>query len=262
MLQAEISGKFSSTSEDLLTSSVIGSLQFLSSPAFLIAVLQKAINIEGLHPELNEEFQDAQFYFWPRLPQSEPDVIVLLKTTTESMYVICIEAKYFSKKSSEEDMTVSIEERTLQQRDQLAREYEDIHTQEFYRKFSINPSKVAGSILIYLTNDTAQPIEELKQSCSSIQISNNDPKHQLYWLPWKEFYNAIHQKLNTMYNQDRKILNILRQFLEKKELICFTQAPPLHSVTLSTWVYHNSLNWSALQTHKPLSWKYGGDTDE
>ncbi|MGG0186039.1 hypothetical protein [Bacillus rhizoplanae] len=266
MLQAEIDAKFSSTSEDLLTSSVIGSLQFLSSPAFLVAVLQKAMNTEGQHPQLNEEVQDAQFYFWPRLPLSEPDVIVLLKTSAETLYVVCIEAKYFSKKSSEEDKTVAIEERTVQQRDQLAREYEDIHTQEFYRKFSINPSEIAGTILLYLTNDTALPVEELKQSSSSIQISNADQKHHLYWLPWKEFYSAIHQSSSTMINQDRRILDILRKYLEKKELVCFTQPAPLQSVTLSTWAYvphsNKALDWSSLQTPEPLAWKYGGDAHE
>mgnify|MGYP001228060682 CR=1 FL=1 len=114
MLTAELKGKVPSklaNSEDLLMSSVFGSLKYLSSPSYLQAILQSSFNTNGANLKFNTAFTECNFEFWPRLINSEPDLLLHLKDAEEEEYIICIEAKYLSGKSSEEDTTVEIDER-------------------------------------------------------------------------------------------------------------------------------------------------------
>ena len=94
MLQAEIKGKFNSNSEDVLTSSVIGSMRYLSSPLFFVGLLNRCINVHGEFLRINESVKKVAFLFWERLENSEPDVLAILENEDSTYHIVCIEAKF------------------------------------------------------------------------------------------------------------------------------------------------------------------------
>ncbi|MDL4842461.1 hypothetical protein [Aquibacillus rhizosphaerae] len=100
----------------------MGTFEYLSSPNYIRDVLSKSSNISGRLLNLTHSMSEASFYFWPNLENSEPDVVIHFKDERQNEYLICIEAKYLSDKSSYEDEEVDLQDRSNRERDQLARE--------------------------------------------------------------------------------------------------------------------------------------------
>ena len=129
---------------------------------------------------INESVKKVAFLFWERLENSEPDVLAILENEDSTYHIVCIEAKFLSGKSSREDETVDVTERKNYQRDQLARELEDLYKESFYKHISVHPSKIEATSLIYLTNDTSMPYEDLSESARHALLPRENK--QLFWL--------------------------------------------------------------------------------
>lgn len=264
MLTAELKGKVPSklaNSEDLLTSSVFGSLKYLSSPSYLQSIIQSSINITGGNLRFNKEFTQCNYEFWPRLNNCEPDLLLHLKDTEDEEYIICIEAKYWSGKSSEEDTSIDIDERQNHQRDQLAREIEDIHTDFCLDLMHANKSNIKRRLLIYLTNDTAFPYESIKTSVQHIQ-NINYPVAEIFWLTWRGIYTILNEITNYKTFQDSILLNDIKLLLEQKGLKSFDgftgnfkQVSPLK---LTYYTSTESISWAELSNVESIQWNYGG----
>lgn len=264
MLIAELEGKIPSklkNSEDLLTSSVFGILKYLSSPHYLQSILQSSFNASGTNLTFNNEFTLCKYVFWPRLNTSEPDLLLHLTDTNGSEYIICIEAKYYSGKSSEEDTSIEIENRNNSQRDQLAREVEDIHTNFCINLLNANKDKLQKQLLIYLTNDSVFPFESIEKSQQHIQI--NSSKLDIYWLSWSNIYLTLKNIHDYKTTQDALLLDDLKRFLEHKGLGTFNgftqnfKKVPLIKLDYTT--SKDTFNaWINLLEVKTVDWKYGG----
>ncbi|WKU21116.1 hypothetical protein Q3A90_15160 [Priestia megaterium] len=262
MIQAELNGKVPSSllnSEDLLTSSVIGAFRYLSTPAIIVSILQNSINLNYKNFKLsNSLIKQAQYYFWPSLKNSEPDVIILLENADGYFHLVCVEVKYNSGKSSYEDESVESIDRKNKERDQLARQFEDLHDSSVYSLFKITGEKIASTSLVYLTNDASFPYNDLEESCSFIKKHLN-ARSNLYWLSWKNFHNEIKKFQNIENNQDNLILTDTQRLLERKELFGFFGFNLNSNVRASAWKYKsNSLfsNWEELGDTNKLKWKY------
>jgi len=265
MLIAELEGKIPSklkNSEDLLTSSVFGILKYLSSPYYLQSILQGSFNSTGSNLNFDKELTLCNYVFWPRLNTSEPDLLLHLMDMGGSEYIICIEAKYYSGKSSEEDISIKIQNRNNSQRDQLAREIEDIHTDFCINLLNANKDKLQKRLLIYLTNDSVFPFESIEKSKQHIQKIDSS-KLDIYWLSWSNIYLTLKNIHEYKTTQDALLLDDLKRFLENKGLGIFNGfTQNLKEVPLIKLDYDTSkvtINaWTNLLEVKTIDWKYGG----
>lgn len=253
-------------SDDLLTSSVIGTFQYLSSPLYFQSVLTLSVNILGEYLSFNGPITHYTFEFWPRLNQSEPDVLVHLTDANCYEYLICIEAKFWSAKSSEEDTDTATEERQTWQRDQLAREIEDLFTPKCLALMNVNKGRLKKTILVYLTNQTYMHFKEIKDSIRYVR-GIDFPIDQLYWLSWKEIFNCINKFSNFKTRQDELLLTDLKKLLVRKGLNsfigfqdCFNEVSPFESRYHTTKILNVTFQfeWNVLKEVGRIQWSYGG----
>ena len=87
-IKAEIHGKISSkgtnitdTLEDLLTSNVFQLLRYMSLEKGLMLVLNEATNIHGDKFTLLEDISEAEFCFWEKFYNCEPDLLIMNSST-------------------------------------------------------------------------------------------------------------------------------------------------------------------------------------
>ncbi|MFE8700752.1 hypothetical protein ACFYKX_09010 [Cytobacillus sp. FJAT-54145] len=207
---------------------------------------------------------ECSYEFWPRLDNSEPDVLLRLIDENHQQYLVCIEAKYWSDKSSDEDTTTEVEERQTWQRDQLAREIEDMHKELCHILMEIHQDKLMGTVLVYLTNDTYLHFKELKESVEHVR-GIDFPINQLYWLSWKQIYNVIHTLKDFKTKQDEMLLSDLKRLLRKKGLVSFNG---FHHHMKFVYPYETKyqsertekdLQWSELKEVNKMGWSYGGN---
>jgi hypothetical protein len=270
MLQAINKGKIPSNtenSEDLLTSSVFGAIRYLSNFSLIQDIIANSINIHQIKAGYFEHITHIEYYFWPRLEKSEPDLLVLLKNKRDKYLVFCIEAKYFSGKSSEEDLSVEFEERGNHQRDQLARQIEDIHKDSAFKYLNIKKESVIFSCLIFLTNDNFIPEVSLKKGYQS--IDNSIPLDfkidSIYWLSWKEIYKQINKHVTSSL-QDRLIKEDLLEFFRRKNLACFEGFSNLVNVKCLLWKFEQQVKkrgftWNINEDINNLELKYGRESE-
>lgn len=227
MTIAEICGKISRTGqnlsermENLLTSDVFSACRYVRPENLLLPFLRQAkqIDNESLGPFLEEQVKNVQYLFWPRLPQSEPDVLIAIEFSSGYFFLTLIEVKYLSLKSSpaldEEELGIA-----ETPRDQLAREYLDLL--DAHSIFSIQKSKVSGRALVYITAHRSIPKESLIESHDEIKkFILGEDNINLFWTSWFELYPIVSQPKNTLY-WESLIIDDLRYLLERKHLVHF-----------------------------------------
>lgn len=218
MLQSIIHGKLPSSvwnSEDVVTSSIVGGFQYLSNPLYIVQALCASVSLGGDFLAFPKPIKGVQYKFWPSLKQCEPDVVILLIDEDAGVHIVGVEAKYTSPKSSEEDETVDFEDRKTWQRDQLSRELEDLYDSDTSKKLSIDEKDIVSRQLIYLTNDTVMPEEDMLLGVKHSKASNN----HVYWLTWASFYEVACMEPET--NQDELILSQIQEVCDRKNLTRF-----------------------------------------
>lgn len=254
MLQSIIHGKLPSSvwnSEDVVTSSIVGGFQYLSDPLYIVRALCASVDLNGKSLTFPKPIELVHYKFWPSLKQCEPDVVIVLTDEDAGVHIVGVEAKYTSPKSSEEDETVDFEERKTWQRDQLSRELEDLHDSDTLKKLSIEGKNIVSRQLIYLTNDTIMPGEDMLSGVSHSKASNNN----VYWLAWASFYEVACMEPKT--KQDELILSQIQEVCDRKNLTRFHGWGTLPEV-LSTEGFYSSnaeLIWP-IEELAATSWKY------
>lgn len=227
MTIAEIRGKISKTGqdlsermEDLLTSDVFSACRYVRPKILLIPFLQRARDIDGqtLGSFLNEEVKGTQYLFWPRLRLSEPDVVIAIQFVSGRFFVVLIEAKYFSSKTTSaltgEDLEVA-----KAPTDQLAKEYMDLLAA--HKAFHIPESKVVGRALVYATAHRSLPRDCMAESLADIARSNPAAKAiRLFWVNWFELHPLISQTRDAS-ELERLVLSDLGLLIERKRLVHF-----------------------------------------
>jgi hypothetical protein len=227
MTIAEIRGKISRTGEnlserleDLLTSDTFTACRYVKPETLLMPFLKQAVKLddEPLGEILRDGVDKASYLFWPRLERSEPDVLMLLEFSSGHFFIIIIEAKYFSPKSSS---ALSEEELEIAETasDQLAREYLDLLNA--HKAFNCPRSMILGRALIYITAHRLIPRDSLSESATEIKkFVNKKGDINLYWTNWFELHPIITEAKNAL-GWERPVLNDLQQLLERKRLVHF-----------------------------------------
>lgn len=227
MTKAEIHGKISHTGqnlsermEDLLTSDVFSACQYVRPEILLIPFLRQAkgLNGETMDRFLSAQVERIQYRFWRRLHLSEPDVLIAIEFASGHFFLVLIEAKYFSSKSSS---ALSEEELEVAETpgDQLAREYSDLLVA--HDSFHIPKSKVVGRALVYVTAHRCIPKGSLQESLAEIKrFTSVAETMNLFWANWFELHPIVSQAKNAD-GLENVILDDLRLLLERKGLIHF-----------------------------------------
>lgn len=257
MMQGQIYGKVPSElawSEDVLTSTVFGALKYISSPNLISSILSNSMNLDNKPLCLPENIERINYFFWPRLQNSEPDLILVVHEE-DNVHLLGIEAKYFSRKSSYENEESIDEEQSNSQRDQLAREIEDLYLQSTFTLLGISEGNISSVAMIYLTLESYMPREELKDTVNSIfrHQKCHFTSSQLYWLSWKSFFHHIKNYKSDSY-QDHLLVTDLEKYLYRKHLTNFNGFQ-VKDVTHLSWKYGNK--WD-VKTVSNLKWSYGG----
>ena len=212
MIHADLHGKLGDASdlEDVLTSSIFGSLEMLS-PTNRLSVIKEifsyargikgnATAIEKIHDKY-----DLCTDFWSKISSGEPDLIYKFGDSSDDNKIsILVEVKFRSGKSGSSAIDESGE--TVAQ-DQLAKYW------NCQKEWAGNGTPH----LIYLTADRVLPLEEINQS---LEGTIGESSLQFYWLSWFSVRDAMVETIkNKPINPDVTcMLKLLVKYLEKKDL--------------------------------------------
>lgn len=187
MIEALLHGKLTpkqENMEDILTSNVFGTLQYVPPEIGLFPFLAHAKTLQGEHPlkHLTGGAECVEYHFWPRWRHCQPDVELAIHSGDGRSYLVGIEAKYWSGKSS---TAVQIEGQTEEGRlqeckDQLIREWNDLVMEALARKCT--------PVLVYLTEHVSIPTEEIQESIHEFEQKSplGARRPVICWLSWRE----------------------------------------------------------------------------
>jgi hypothetical protein len=216
---AEIHGKISSSGsnlsdrlEDMLTSDIFGPLRYLPFQDGLLNILLQARNYSNdtwLSLDIGDKNPILKIHFWPKLSNSEPDILIEFG---DQLFII--EVKYLSGKSGHFDSNEA-EQGNLESAssDQLGREFIDL----------LNfPGKFQRRSLIYLTSHRELPMHDIKAGHDAVIVYN--PKDygaqyqdNTYWLSWFTVHELISNLLDQQQSYYQKlILKDMKCLLHKK----------------------------------------------
>jgi hypothetical protein len=248
MTIAEIKGKLSpdrvhDRSEDLLTSDVFGTMQFVSDPSPFLAWLGQAVFVFDAERTLATMLPiDApattQMRFWPRFAnRREPDVAILAEGSGGRVCLLVIEVKYESGLSNfDVDSTSGESDEKLtghQLVDQMAG-MKRVGVEGLCSEwFESNPSGEAAWAHLLITCDRSIPHEAYEQVSARYgsRPADYSPTGQPlpFWLSWHLLLPVL-QRLPGVHNPtDRRLLDHLMSLLEYKQLgaISFRAFQPL-----------------------------------
>jgi hypothetical protein len=205
--------------EDLLTSDVFSVCKYVRPESILLPLLTSAVSLQGssLREKLPDTIIDAEYIFWPRLPSSEPDVLIFLHGPKDDLHAIIIEAKYLSGKSGE---TLDEEELLVAETpaDQLAREYQDL--QQLENSITL-PKRIASRHLVYLTAHRSFPTRSISESLKEIQYFNhNASTESVYWTSWFHLIPLLRGR-HAYHEWEIPIVDDLESLLIRKRFIYF-----------------------------------------
>lgn len=229
MLMALIKGKLSheqENMEDILTSNIFGTLQYFPPSLGLLPFITQATDKNNYHPLENiKEILEVTYEFWPYLNEPrcnpcEPDVLIRLNTPKGIKFIVLIEAKYLSGKSSERD-------EKDRPNDQLSREYDNLRL--------VSEREDRLPILIYLTADLSIPEDEIEISKKEL-LEKRNINADILWLSWRHLYSVIE-------NTNEPMLKHLAQVMRKLNLIFFSGFSLIGSIIPISWCFTRNFDW-------------------
>jgi hypothetical protein len=254
MLDALVSGKLSheqENMEDVLTSAVFGSLKYVAPHEGLLRWLGEANTLEGARPA--SAIPDpvyVEYQFWPRWYESgcvacEPDLALTIRVADGSIWLVCIEAKYRSGKSS-----LAVDDAEAPN-DQLAREWDNL--------VCVSKRLSAKPVLVYVTADYTLPRHEIEDSIADFRRTR--PTHGnpvLAWLPWR----SIPRLFN---NHSSPMLADLARLARRLDLTFFEGVNMHDEVYAQTWTFDfaakavyggDSFAWALDENMCHIAWRF------
>jgi hypothetical protein len=228
--------------EDLLTSVVFGSFDYVRAEDGLLPFLRLAQDVHGGKP-FKQELPDgtqATLEFWPWITESgakpcEPDILIELAVPGRQPLLVLVEAKFRSPKSSEADPESECPN------DQLARECDNL-----VRRVRPNQTPV----LIYLTTDVDVPVGEIEDSIKEYVDDYGKSPPAMLWLSWRHMWVVTSASGNP-------VLRDLRAMLERLYLYVFHGVELPDTGGLRQWQY-NKWQW-VRSCDQRLTWRYNSE---
>lgn len=207
--------------EDILTSTVFGTLKYLDSSRVLVPFIESAYLYDNERTTLWEKlklegielryYQDVEYIFWsPNDIYGEPDLVLIFKNHAHNLedFFLIIEAKFKSKKSGTGD------------KDQLARYFEAINNNlEGFNHSSISEFKGKKGYIIYLTE--LEAFSEIQDSLNILRQSYSDIDDRVFHLRWHQLLELLDNM--KVYNSliEKNIVEDLVKFVDKLGLRSF-----------------------------------------
>ena len=202
MIQALLHGKLScdqENMEDILTSNVFGLLRYRVLADTLLRFLKKARRLDGqlLFPD-GRQIMDYRFRFWPKLPATadsygcEPDVEISLDLDNGLRYLLFVEAKFNSGKSSSDEPDDPSQQKAPEP--PAERPYDQLVTEWRQVVFLAQQTRPQRQpILIYLTAHMIPPMEDLRESVRSANRTSTRVQRpfECYWLSWRHLRQIV-----------------------------------------------------------------------
>ncbi|MBT9132500.1 MAG: hypothetical protein DDT32_01225 [Syntrophomonadaceae bacterium] len=183
--------------EDLLTSNVFGIWRYLPPHFGLLQFLRTAQRLDGTRLANLGEVDTAGLEFWPWMHEpgaksAEPDVLIEMVLTDQRSFLVLVEAKYRSGKSS-------FRSDSLQPNDQLARQMDNLRR-------TARRKGIDDYALVYVTADTLMPKSDIQEAISELaDKTREDAASQFYWTSWRrlpsllaEVYTSCEDSMATM----------------------------------------------------------------
>lgn len=212
MIEAELHGKGVSVlrqQEDLLTSAVLGLLQYVPVDPFWTNLLERAKSLSGesflarcaergAHLSACERLE---VLFWPSHQEyGEPDVLVIARAAGGPSVAFAIEAKLWAQKSGSG------------QHDQLNRYLRALDDVSWLAAVGHIHGQCVRPALVYLTPRTAA--SEVEES-----VEKAEPQllaaRRLFMLQWQDLYEAAREVRNELDAPWRQMLDRTAAFLER-----------------------------------------------
>jgi len=234
MLMALLKGKLSQK-EDILTSSAFGVMKYLEPERVLIPFLAKASLPDGSKPlaSIHVAAQPA-YEFWPWLTEPgcnncESDLLIRITSSDERKFLILVEVKYLSGKSSK----AKDEKRS---NDQLALQWNNLE--------SLAQNESREPVLIYLTAAFCCPVAEIEASQEDL-AEHKHKEANILWLSWRHLWALIR-------NEKHEMLGDLASVLDHLNLAIFSGFSEKKTPARIQWKFSVSSDRRADQLQGPL----------
>lgn len=243
MLQAQLHGKLKREEEDLedlLTSNVFGTMQYIPYDEGILPLLRKAES-ERKNPFLNiGKISKIDYNFWQPLAEQNcnlciPDVLIDITEENGNRTTILVESKYMSGKSSKAN------DDDENPHDQLAMEWDNLVS--YANRHDSKP------YLLYITADITYPKNDIEESKNEYTKKRGGNMCVL-WISWRRL-PYLFQK------SEYKILKDLVKILKIKGLTFF-EGIHIKPIKNSTWIFKDifkDYNWKLL-SKKKINWRY------
>jgi hypothetical protein len=220
--------------EDLLTSNIFGTCRYISieiTEMWLVPFLQTAIRIDGIRFTGPEGIVSLNMKFWPWMQEqdakgAEPDVLIEIVTSDKRKWLLLIEAKYLSPKSSLADY------RDRLPTDQLAREMNNLRKIAQLRHFD-------EYALFYVTAHTLLPKADITEAINELDEKTGDgASHRFYWTTWRRLPSILKDAIHSCEGSPGILLGDLQTILLRMGLSFFEGITNREwSLGESSWVF-------------------------
>lgn len=249
LLQALLKGKLTheeENMEDLLTSNVFGSIKYVPIQDALLPLLKCCQNDRGefLLAE-SASIREVHYQFWPRINEvknrgCEPDVLITIHINSVQKMIILVEAKYHSGKSSEAIEENENIKKTLNLKDQLAIEWDNL--------IHLANREKAIPVLLYVTADIGFPKKSIEASYKEYKKYRYQEMN-VYWISWRKLPNLF-------IGSEKTILIDLVKVLKKLGLVSFEQIKCSKPPQI-IWTFNKINEWDWSKYKSPtITWKY------
>lgn len=225
--------------EDLLTGNVFGIWRYLPHQLGLIQFLETSRGLDGEIFALPEDIESVDLSFWPWLKEegmkgAQPDVLIEIKTAAQGTWLVLIESKYLSGKSS-------LPDRGQEPNDQLAREMNNL------RRVS-NQKDIENYALLYITANTVMPRWEMKESLEElVSKTGDDFRGHLFWTTWRRLPKIL-QGLNKACSPPFSVM-----LADLNTIICRLNLTLFEDVAYESWTLAKSF-WTFAPEARIFSW--------
>lgn len=265
MTIAEIHGKISETGtnlsermEDLLTSNIFGCMRYLPAEKALVPFLNLGKSFHGNTFTCPDNISAIHYAFWPwlvmpdRIP-CEPDLVIGLEIEDNSLYLVMVEAKYYSGLSSEED-------ERAEPNDQLARELDNLDAISSVHLGWKPELNIVSRTLLFVTQQMGLPRELLARSLDEYRRKRKR-EGDIFWLSWRFLSrileNSLKNESNPAYNA---VLGDTLELLLRKGLEMFDGIEPIKHYFDIHGFYHIAAriySWPSIPKPLNIGYQFG-----
>lgn len=231
--------------EDLLTSNALGIWSYLPVETIeigLLRFLRTAQRLDGAMFTGPEKLSSIDMKFWHWIQEgdakgAEPDVLIEMTSSDSRKWLVLVEVKYLSPKSSFADKS------DARPNDQLAREMHNLRRIAQKRRLD-------EYAVIYVTAHTSMPEADIEEAVEELNTKTGyDASGTFYWTTWRRLPDILRETMPLCESSYRSLLGDLQTIILHMGL-CFFPGMDIKAWTLG------SPSWSFSLPEKPTSFMW------